>query len=1633
MPTCPYCKADLSEADLKSRHCSTCDRTLPLDEADEERIAKTLDASTLPELPPSEAETPTADEKKIAKTLDASTPPAPPPSEADPANLDEVAEVWASMHQPDATPRSTIKPDASPVVTESNLIIQPRVIRDRGEADSGTADYELLGKLGDGGIGVVHFARQASIDRTVAVKELRPEYAKNRDKREEFLAEAIVTGELEHPNIVPIYDLLTTDKDVLFYSMKRVQGTPWDEVISRRSTQENLDALMKIADAVAFAHSRGVVHRDLKPENVMLGDYGEVLLMDWGLAIAPSKAKGSGMGGTPAYMAPEMATGPIQRVGFHSDVYLLGAILFEIITGTTPHTGTTVTLCVLAAAKNEIQPTDKSGELLDIAMKAMAKEPEDRFAGVTDFQAAIREYQAHSESISLSTRAEEDLAEAREKGDYQAYARALFGFEEALSLWDANERARSGGSETTLAYARSALDNSDYDLGASLLDTHDPSHADLCRKIAAAKRERDARQQRLKNAKRMGVGLLALLLIVITGFSFWVQAKERRARNAETVAKVDRDRAIAAEKTTGKERDRAKAAEATARNAETRAKNERDRARREKAAADLAKKVAIAAQNKEAYGAYIARIGLAASKIEENAFVKANDLLEECRPTEYCNWEWGRLKYLCTRAYREFNAEQPIEAVAFSRDGKRFVTGGWGGIARVWDVESGKQVATITTEGDYLFAVAFSPDGRHIATGSDSRPNYVEIWDAATGASVMKIKGHENTVLSVEYSPSGKYLLSGSYDETARLWYAATGREIRAFRGHDGWVCSASFSPDERRIVTASQDGSARVWDIDSDELKPPFSGHKGPVYAAAFSPDGLRVASAGYDKRVLVWKPDDVEPFNYEVLTNDKVQNPTPKYEKLEGHTAGVHSVQFSHDGQYVLSGGNDNTVRIWNATTYKLEKTLRGHGGRVLSCRFSPDDKKVLSGSYDQMAKIWNFARYEEVRVFGGSILQGHEDAILGAAFARQATDHRVVSASRDRTARTWDVNSGEFIEFKEGHAFLASAGVFFPDGKRVLTSAIDGTTRIWDVRTGTQLLSLDETGGYAAVALAHDAKWIVTGGDKEEIAAGGDRYAAKLFSVEIGKDAAAGNDDQSERVLRKLAHDRFEVTAVAISPDDRLVFTGDAAGTCRLWNAETGEKLRELNGHTDAITDACFLPNGQRVLTSSTDTTVAQWDVKTGKERQDLVLRHPNDVVSLAVSPDGRLALTACTARTRSRPDPDSGKMIATPISSLVHVWDIEKGTELATLPDRNELISHVAFSREGQRAVTTSSDRTVRLWDMATRQEISIHVGRPFVDLEEEGQMGWSAVFSPDGTQVLTVGGDSAHLRNAAGVEMMSFSPHESVASAHFSPDGKYIVTGSWDMTAKIWESRRNLARLKLEGHTGQITSVAYSPDGSQVLTASKDKTARLWDAATGEELLIFKGHTKAVRSAVFSSDGRLVATTSDDKTARIWNAATGESLRELVGHRQAVLCAAFSPHNDRVVTGSEDNSAKLWDVATGKEVSFAEEKRFGLEGHSASITSVAFSSDGSRVITGSRDNTAKIWELINGEEILTLSGHSREVTCVDFAPDGRSILTGSRDGTMILWLADPPPPVAKSQDGPETQEAEAPVNDVVEAG
>ncbi len=513
----------------------------------------------------------------------------------------------------------------------------------------------------------------------------------------------------------------------------------------------------------------------------------------------------------------------------------------------------------------------------------------------------------------------------------------------------------------------------------------------------------------------------------------------------------------------------------------------------------------------------------------------------------------------------------------------------------------------------------------------------------------------------------------------------------------------------------------------------------------------------------------------------------------------------------------------------------------------------------------------------------------------------------------------------------------------------------------------------------------------------------------------------DDQGRDAERlQLSDDEFGrghpaiVTAVAISPDGKLLYSGDDASIGKLWNAETGALVHSLRGHAGSITAAAFLPDGKRLLTASRDGTVAQWDVATGRELP-AVLRHgtaemrnayDTPVVALAVSGTGGIATLGEETRDGAR-------------QWIVRLWDAARATVAAELYRGTDELTALSFSNDGATLLAAgarasdddASDGSslVRAWNVRSMREVTSDDGGPILDLADRGERVWSVAAAPGGG-ILAVGGTGATLWKSGQV-VLEFKPHGGVTSVGFSASGKHAVTAS--RRAKIWNVATALAELQLPPRkVGMITGARFSPtDEDLLVTAGTDGMAILWNWPTRQmrHVLEHAAHPLGDDDALFatfSPDGRSLLTTGPDAMIRVWNVADGQP----AGAWQcesAVHCAAYSHDGRRILAGFANGQAMIFDARTHRPL-------VRYEGHTDRINSVAFSPDGRRALTGSRDRLIKLWDTTlleaaagpgAGKELLTLRYHDQEVTAVDFAPDRRSILSSSLDGTAVLWETD----------------------------
>jgi WD40 repeat protein len=548
---------------------------------------------------------------------------------------------------------------------------------------------------------------------------------------------------------------------------------------------------------------------------------------------------------------------------------------------------------------------------------------------------------------------------------------------------------------------------------------------------------------------------------------------------------------------------------------------------------------------------YIANMNLIGAAWEQNNVSHVAELLAETARSPDRNFEWGYWNRRCHLDVKTLTADDKLTSLAFSPDGKRLVTGSQSreGIAQVWDATTGQQILTLRGHTDYVKDVAFSPDGKRIVTGSFD--GIAKVWDSTTGREIVTLRGHTRTVSSVAFSPDGKQILTSSYDKTARVWDATTGREIRRLK-HDDMINSVAFSPDGKRIAMAAE--YTGILDAATGREIRRLRGHSGTPVSAAFSPDGKRIVTGSYDRTASIWDSTT----GREIVT-------------LKGHTGVVNSVAFSPNGQQIVTGSGDQTARLWDATTGREIVALKGHTDRVLSAAFSPDGRRVATTGYDKTIRIWDATTDREIRM-----CNRHRDMVLTVAVSSDGK--RIATGDEDRTARIWDATTGRQILTLRGHTGSVWAVAFSPDGKRVVTGSFDGTAGVSELT-----------------------------------------FSCDNNRISLGRGDVRVWDTTTGREILTLQGHTGPVWSAAFSPNGQRIVTGSQDGTASIWDATTGRKILTLQGHTGPVWSAAFSPDGKRVVTGSQDQTARLWDTTTGQEVLALK-EHTNLVHSVAFFPEG-----------------------------------------------------------------------------------------------------------------------------------------------------------------------------------------------------------------------------------------------------------------------------------------------------------------------------------------------------------------------------------------------------------------------------
>ncbi|MCP4695634.1 MAG: hypothetical protein GY862_02125 [Gammaproteobacteria bacterium] len=676
--------------------------------------------------------------------------------------------------------------------------------------------------------------------------------------------------------------------------------------------------------------------------------------------------------------------------------------------------------------------------------------------------------------------------------------------------------------------------------------------------------------------------------------------------------------------------------------------------------------------------------------------------------------------------------EGRVNHAAFSPDGTWLVTASDDYTARLWDVQSGRVLHTLSGHEKAVIHAAFSPDGTQLVTASDDWT--ARLWDVQSGQVLHILSGHEALVRYAAFSPDGTQLVTASSDNlarlrevqsglvtassgnTARLWDVQSGRVLHTLSGHKSYVNYAAFNPDSTQLVTASSDNTVRLWDVQSGRVLHIFSGHKKSVTHTVFSPNGTQLVTASSDNTARLW---DVQSGRVLHI--------------LSGHKKPVTHAVFSLDGTQLVTASSDNTAQQWDVQSGRVLHILSGHKKAVTHAAFSPDGTQLVTASSDNTAWLWDVQSGRVLHIFSG-----HEALVRYAAFSPDGT--QLVTASYDNTARLWDVQSGQFFYILKGHENDVDHAAFSPDGTRLVTASKDSSVRLWDGLSGQLLHILSgHEGNVNYAAFSPDGTWLVTASDDN---------TARLWDVLSG---------QLRYIL--VGHEN-DVNHAVFSSDNTYLATASFDKSVRLWDARTGQLLHILR-HKGLVRHVAFSPDSLQLATASYDKTARLWDVRSGQLLY--VFRgHTGMVWNVAFNPDGTRLATASS-------------------DSTVRLWDVRSGQLLYTLSEHEHDVNHADFSPDGTQLVSASDDYTARLWDVRS--------GRLLHTLSGHERWIRQAVFSPDGTQVATASyDDTARLWDTRNGQLLhTFSGHESdVNHAAFSPDGMRLATASDDNTARLWQ-------------------------------------------------------------------------------------------------------------------------------------------------------------------------------------------------------------------------------------------------------
>jgi WD40 repeat protein/predicted Ser/Thr protein kinase len=1009
-------------------------------------------------------------------------------------------------------------------------------------------DYELLEEIGRGGMGVVYRARQRSLDRIVAIKMMAFGPGSSPELVKRFRAEAVSAAALQHPNIVAIHEV-GIHEGRHFFVMDFVEGQSLAQIAKNELlTSKRAAAYLKtIAEAVHYAHERGILHRDLKPSNVLIDAQDQPRIVDFGLARrldGASELTVTGQVlGSPNYLPPEQATARRGRVSRRTDVYALGATLYHLLTGRPPFQAESfsqtldLVLHSEPAAPRLLNPSVPR-DLETICLKCLEKEPARRYPTAQALADELARFQAsepiHARPLGPTRKVWRWCRRKPQAASLGAAAILVFllGFVGVVWQWRRAEAegwlARRNAYAADMNLLQQALEDSDLGRARMLLDRYRPRSRSLTASpYVESKEDLRSWEWRYLWARCQGEERFTLCQYSnsVSALAFSSDAKWLALRRGSQSFAIQ-DQTVALWDAVAK------------------------RPLAELPAAGIRWCKALAFSPKGNLLAWGGKNGRGESVVSL--------------------WDVNAQKE--TPALPHSNR---VASLAFSPDAKVLASLAYDGTVRLWDLETQRVVTEFATASvysrstpveDHYGCVVFSPDGRWLAVG-EAKPQ-IRLRDLTTGdEKIISLPAPANGITTLAFSPDSRLLAGGGGEgeSSIHLWDLTAGTEVQ-LTGHGGWIAALAFSPDGQTLASASSDQTVRLWDVARQVETRRFQGNVAEVLAVAWSADGKDLVTGAMDGSVRYWDPDPASrptapyavlpepvyfwgptffPDSKTFLTASRPDGAVVRWdvasaqalETLSFLGTNHTSLNLSQDGRWLALGDGTGHIQVWDFPGRRIVTNLVAPDANVFAVWFSPHGNLLACGAFASdgrtAGKVWMVAGWNEVR-----LPAVNDPKLFDGNFS---PDERILELGyNDGTADWWDLATGRRRAFFEcGYADAVHAA-FSPDGRHFATGGINGLMTLWDVATQrAKPIGRGYRNGLHDLLFSPDSRRLLASGTNP-------KDVMKLWDVETGQDVAT-----LPGVPAWYAH-------IGFSPDGNTLFAASLEGTALLWHAPSFEEI-------------------------------------------------------------------------------------------------------------------------------------------------------------------------------------------------------------------------------------------------------------------------------------------------------------------------------------------------------------------------------------------------------------------------------------------------------------------------------------------